>query len=100
MTANVSIITQKKENVLCVPSIALKYTPVNKGEIIRYENQGVWVLKGRKPVRVEIETGASDDTYTEIIEGDIKEGDNVIIGTNVGNSKKNSSNNKRPMRMF
>ncbi|MBR1680386.1 efflux RND transporter periplasmic adaptor subunit, partial [bacterium] len=100
MTANVSIITQKKEDVLCVPSIALKYAPVTKGEIKRYENQGVWVLKGRKPVRVDVETGASDDTYTEIIESDIKEGDNIIVGTNDRNSKKNGINNKRPMRMF
>ena len=62
MTANVSIITQKKEDVLCVPSIALKYTPVTKGEIKRYENQGVWVLKSRKPERIDVETGASDDS--------------------------------------
>ncbi|MBR2524888.1 efflux RND transporter periplasmic adaptor subunit [bacterium] len=100
MTANVSIITQKKENVLCVPSIALKYAPVTKGEIKRYENQGVWVLKGRKPERVEVTTGGSDDTYTEITSGDIKEGDNVITGTNDGKSKKNMGQGKRPMRMF
>lgn len=99
MTANVSIITQKKENVLCVPSIALKYAPVVKGEIQRYEHQGVWVLKGRKPERVEVTTGGSDDTYTEITSGDIKEGDNVIIGTSDGKSKKGGSF-KRPMRMF
>jgi len=98
MTANVSIITQKKENVLCVPSIALKYAPVTKGEIKRYENQGVWVLKGRKPERVEVTTGGSDDTYTEITSGDIEEGDNVIIGTNDGKAPKGG--NKRPMRMF
>ena len=98
MTANVSIITQKKENVLCVPSIALKYAPVTKGEIKRYENQGVWVLKGRKPERVEVTTGGSDDTYTEITSGDIEEGDNVIIGTTDGKAPKGVT--KRPMRMF
>ena len=98
MTANVSIITQKKENVLCVPSIALKYAPVTKGEIKRYENQGVWVLKSRKPERVEVTIGGSDDTYTEITSGDIKEGDNVIVGTT--DSKAPKGGNKRPMRMF
>ena len=98
MTANVSIITQKKENVLCVPSIALKYAPVTKGEIKRYENQGVWILKGRKPERVEVTTGGSDDTYTEITSGDIEEGDNVIIGTTDGKAPKGVT--KRPMRMF
>ena len=101
MTANVSIITQKKENVLCVPSIAFKYAPISKGEVKRYENQGVWVLKGRKPVRVEVETGASDDTYTEITNGDIHEGDDVIVESS--NKKSQSPDNKkqkRPMRMF
>ncbi len=100
MTANVSIITQKKENVLCVPSIALKYTPVAKGEIKRYDTQGVWVLKGRKPERIDVTTGGSDDTYTEIISGNLKEGDNVITGTNDGKSKKGRGQSKRPMRMF
>lgn len=101
MTANVSIITQKKEDVLCVPSIALKYTPVTKGEIKRYENQGVWVLKSRKPERIDVETGASDDSYTEITSGDLEAGDEVIVGTNEGGkNKKGANNTKRPMRMF
>lgn len=102
MTANVSIITQKKEQVLCVPSIALKYTPTTQGEIKRYENKGVWVLRKGKPVRVDIETGASDDTYTEITKGDIKEGDEVIVEKSDGKSAKGNKDNKakRPMRMF
>ena len=102
MTANVSIITQKSENALCVPTIALKYTPMQKGEIKRYENQGIWVLRKSKPVRVEIKTGASDDTYTEIKEGDISEGESVIVGTG-GKSNtltKNMKGGRPPMRMF
>ena len=102
MTANVSIITQKKENVLCVPSIAFKFAPITKGEVKRYENQGIWVLRGRKPVRVEVETGASDDTYTEITEGDIHEGDDVIVESSNKKSRSTDNNKKqkRPMRMF
>ena len=100
MTANVSIITQKRENVLCVPTIALKYAPVSKGEVKRYEHQGVWVLKGRKPERINVEIGGSDDSYTEITSGDVKEGDEVIIGSNDGKSKKQGNSGKRPMRMF
>lgn len=100
MTANVSIITQKRENVLCVPTIALKYAPVSKGEVKRYEHQGVWVLKGRKPERINVEIGGSDDSYTEITSGDVKEGDEVIIGSNYGKSKKQGNSGKRPMRMF
>ena len=32
MTANVSIITDQKENVLCVPNVALKFTPETSGQ--------------------------------------------------------------------
>lgn len=101
MTANVSIITQKKENVLCVPSIALKYTPTTKGEIKRYETQGIWILRGSKAVREAVEIGASDDTYTEITSGNIQEGDKIIVSSDGKSSKQDSKNNKKPpMRMF
>lgn len=101
MTANVSIITQKKENVLCVPSIALKYTPTTKGEIKRYDTQGIWVLRGSKAVREAVEIGASDDTYTEITSGNIQEGDKIIVSSDGKSSKQDGKNNKKPpMRMF
>lgn len=101
MTANVSIITQKKENVLCVPSIALKFAPVTHGEIKRYETQGVWVLKNNKPIRVEVQIGATDDTYTEIKDGNLVKDDRIIIGTfGKKNSKNKDGNRKPPMRMF
>ncbi len=101
MTANVSIITQKKENVLCVPSIALKYTPTTKGEIKRYDTQGIWVLRGSKAVREAVEIGASDDAYTEITSGNIQEGDKIIVSSDGKSSKQDGKNNKKPpMRMF
>ena len=99
MTANVSIITQKKEDVLCVPTIALKYTPATKGEVKRYDTQGIWILKKGKPKRIDVETGASDDTYTEIKNSDLKAGDKVIVSS--GNSKTNKGVKGKPsMRMF
>ena len=99
MTANVSIITQKQENVLCVPTLALKFTPVTKGEIKRYENQGVWIMKKGRPTRFDVQTGASDDTYTEIKSSEIQEGDKVIVGS--GKDAKNGKNGGKPlMRMF
>ncbi len=99
MTANVSIITQKKEDVLCVPTIALKFTPKSNGEIKRYDTQGIWILKKGRPERIDVETGASDDTYTEIKNSDLKAGDKVIISS--GESKSNKGGKgKPPMRMF
>lgn len=75
MTANVSIITGKKENILTVPNVALKFTISNNKQ--KYEKKGIWIDKKGKPVRINIDTGVSDDTYTEIISEEIHSGDMV-----------------------
>ncbi len=96
MTANVSIITNKSENVLCAPTTALKFTPQTDGT--KYKTKGIWILEKRKPKRITIETGASDDSKTEIISNEIKEGTKVLIGIKGKESK--SGDHKPPMRMF
>lgn len=40
----------------------------------------VWVLRDGKPVQVSVRTGATDGSYTEILGGELKEGDQVITG--------------------
>ena len=82
MTANVSIITKRSKDVMCAPSIALKYTPETSGQ--KYKNQGIWILEKSKPQRIDIKEGASDDSNVEIISEKIKLGDNVIIGSTGG----------------
>lgn len=104
MTANVSIITKRSENVMCAPSIALKYSPETNGQ--KYQNQGIWVLENGKPKRIDIKEGASDDSNVEIISKILKIGDKVIIGSTGGGKKPTASqqgNNKRrggPPGMF
>lgn len=99
MTANVSIITHKSENVLCAPSIALKYNPNTDGT--RYKNQGIWILSDKKQKRVNIETGASDDTNIEIKSKELHEGDKIITGaSNVKKNEKKSDRRGRPPGMF
>ena len=85
MTANVSIITGKKEDILTVPNVALKFTVA--GNTQKYDKKGIWIDKKGKPVRVNIETGVSDDNYTEIISDKIKEGD-LVYTRNLSNAKK------------
>lgn len=86
MTANVSIITDKKENILTVPNQALKFTTVDNKQ--KYDQKGIWIKQKNKPTRVSIETGVSDDSYTEIISDKVKDGDIVYIGSRGGNNKK------------
>ena len=94
MTANVSIITNKSENVLCVPNMALKFTPDINGP--KYKNQGIWILDHNKPQRIDIQAGASDDASTEIITKSNLENLYVIIGIQGKDSKKQQNGGGRP----
>ncbi len=94
MTANVSIITDRSENVLCVPNMALKFTPDINGP--KYKNQGIWVLEKGKPKRIEIKTGANNDSNTEIISDKINEDTQVIMSIKSKNSKTNNGRMRVP----
>lgn len=97
MTANVSIIVQKKENILTAINPALKFTPL--GTDTKYDTQGIWVLRNNKPERISIKTGISDESKTEIITDELKEGDMVIVAKK-GASGASSSKGMRPPRFL
>ncbi len=92
MTANVSIITKKSKDVMCAPSIALKYSPESNGQ--KYKQQGIWILEKGKPTRIDIKQGVSDDSNVEIISQKLKIGDEVIIGA-ISGKKGNNFNSQR-----
>lgn len=85
MTADVRILTEVKKGVLLVPKEAVK----SKGS-----KSGVYLVNGGKPEFVEVSTGATDGTFTEIKNG-ISEGALVVTS---GISKPNGSAPRR--RMF
>ena len=95
MTANVTIITDKKENVLAVPSAAFRYRPsAYEGELLR--GRVLWVLEEGRPLPVQVETGITDGAYVEIKSDDLKEGDRVIIGEEAGSTKGRASARRFP----
>lgn len=98
MTANVSIISNKKENILCVNNAAMRFTPreITRGK--KFKEQGIWLLRDNKPVRIKIKTGVTDSEVTEIISKEIREGDDVIIGSL--EKKKKPNNMPKPPGMF
>ena len=96
MTANVSIITDKSENVLTVPNSALKFTLADNKQ--KYDKRGLWIDVKGKPSRINIEIGATDDSFTEVISDEIKEGDLVYIGSN-GDGKSGNSKQMMPPRL-
>lgn len=96
MSANVSIITNKVDNALCVPPQALKFTPETNGQ--KYEKQGIWLQTKGGLKRYDIEIGVTDDNHTQIISNEIKAGDKVVVSS-IGGKKKSQSQGMRPPRM-
>lgn len=70
MTAAVNIVVSEINDVLIVPSRAVR---LNNSKRI------VYLLKDGKLLEVEVETGASSDTETQITKGDVTEGDLVVL---------------------
>ena len=106
MTANVSIIVARKDNVLQIKNAALRYRPAEAGAsemgsrslssrgghgtglsaVASVKTGGrdrtssertVYVLPGNQPKPVQIKTGISDGVVTEVVEG-LKEDDRVV----------------------
>ncbi len=113
LTANLTIPTASRENVLTVPNAALRFKPVltdaeqqalrdqtqarreqraqtggandgdgaAKGSGDRAQGQAVWVLAdGKQLERRWVRTGLTDGRVTEIVEGNLQEGDVVVTG--------------------
>ncbi|MDD5435613.1 MAG: efflux RND transporter periplasmic adaptor subunit [Nitrospira sp.] len=100
MTANVSIITGVKNNILKIPNAALrfKFTENEKDRTgkSREKGTGLWISRAGKPERVKIATGISDGSYTELVSGKISEGEDVIVeAISKGNNKKKAEGGPR-----
>lgn len=79
MTANVSIVTATKDQVLRVPNTALRFKP--PGVPTEKKKSAVWTLDAAgRPRAVPLVPGAAGSSYTEIKEGELREGDAVIVG--------------------
>ena len=75
LTANVTIYTAEKNNVLSVPSKALRYTPTVETIGKKYKIQDckgknkVWTLEGNVLKAHAVQIGITDGSHTEIISG-------------------------------
>ena len=111
MTANVRIVTAQKEKVLKVANAALRFRPPSADEksapagrqpgsgsgagsgMGRSRASGgtgkLWVLgSDGKPAAVEVKTGINDGNQTELLDSELAEGREVIVGMNVAVDKK------------
>jgi HlyD family secretion protein len=79
MTANVTIVTAKKEDPLRVPNGALRFRMPNVP--VDRKLAQLWVLAPPSaPQQATVTTGIADSLFTEIVDGPVKEGDRVIVG--------------------
>ena len=79
MTANVTIVTARKEDPLRVPNGALRFRMPNVP--VDRKMTRVWLLdQAKQPRQTMVTTGIADSLFTEIIDGPVKEGDQVIVG--------------------
>ena len=62
------------------------------------EERTVWVLEGKKPKPVQIVTGVSDGTNTEVVSGELQEGDLVVTGVHAGAGNAGDQQPKGQMR--
>lgn len=98
MTANVTFLVDRRDNVLKIPNAALRFRPpdlkrqqAGKEGTVRATASGgglkggggqtVWVLgSDKQPRPVPVTLGITDGSASELLQGDVKEGDEVIIG--------------------
>jgi HlyD family secretion protein len=102
MTANVSIVVAQKDHVIKVPNAALRFMPP-KGEGERRGRDGQAAkVGGGHPIKASSETGLfrtvwkqtesgelssisvrmgiSDGAFTEVLSGEVTEGDAIVVG--------------------
>ncbi len=84
MTANLRILIDESEDILKIPNQALRFRPMGTEDVVSEDSPSsatAWVVgPDQRPSRMPIAVGRSDDNGTELISGDLREGQPVIVG--------------------
>ena len=87
MAATIKIVVDRRDDVLRAPDQALRYSPAGHAAPSSSTGAGtpldgwpqVWILRQGRPTAVPVQLGLDDGAYTEILKGDLKPGDELII---------------------
>jgi H+-transporting ATPase len=87
MTATIKIVVDRRDDILRAPDQALRYSPAGRAAPggssgTRTPQDGwpqVWILREGRPTAVPVQLGLHAGAYTEIVKGDLKPGDELII---------------------
>lgn len=107
MTANIRFIVNQKNAALRVPNAALRYKPRNEmpassnlSPVGRSRQPLLYRLENNVSTPINVVTGITDGNFTEIISGDLTEGDVVIISDAAAKKQNESSMSNFRFRMF
>jgi HlyD family secretion protein len=114
MTASITFILEEHKDVIVVPTRALRYRPPDADELdppggkqaAPKKNKSkkgsgaaegvVWVLRDGKPSPVQVQPGLTDGQNTEVVGGEIREGDMIITGVEGKAKGKRKGKKDRP----
>lgn len=104
MTANIHFVVMQKNDVLRVPNAALRFQPKDldsggdtEKSTASNNPSRVFLLTDGMPVPANVATGITDGNHTEILSGEIKAGDTVIVSEV---TDKKESESKFKLRVF
>ena len=82
MTANVTVTTAKRDQVLRLPVRALRFRPEGEATAGSHKEESAVYLLGSDGAlrRVEVQAGVRDNQRVEVLGGDLHEGDQVVTG--------------------
>jgi HlyD family secretion protein len=89
MTANLTMTIAERRGVVKVPNAALRFRPTDAGAraggpILEGQTQVVWALgPDGRPQSRRIQTGVTDGAATEVVGGELSEGEQVVVGRSV-----------------
>lgn len=88
MTANAAFVVDERSRAVRVPNAALRFQPdvallqrlgvAVPGQALAPGTRWVWTLRDNRPAPVGVETGISDGTLTEVVRGDVHDGDVLL----------------------
>ena len=84
MTAATRVVIDQRSDVIRVPNQALRYVPKGVSES---DQAQIWALRNGRPVAIPVVLGLDDDSFTEIISGDVTPQDRVITAERAASSR-------------
>jgi HlyD family secretion protein len=87
MTATITIVTERRDDVLRVPLRALSFSPRHRasnwsaeGSLHQENHTRVWLAEGGRIRPVRVVRGIDDGDNVEVISGPLQPGDNIVTG--------------------